>query len=218
RPKAAQTEDKTKVRVTRMNVEKNPYRKWPNATIPYVISTAYNSSEKAIVLKGMQNIMDVTCIKFKLREKEDDFIFVTPDYANGYNCFSYVGRQGGNQMVKMQGDCVKEEKMTHELIHAIGFGHENQRPDALKYIEIYKDNIAPGYYERAYLPYDPSIYETRNMPYDYDSIQQYPDWAYAKQVGLKTMKAKQAGIDLSQERVKISKGDIAMIKKYYSCK
>ncbi|RWS12683.1 high choriolytic enzyme 2-like protein, partial [Leptotrombidium deliense] len=79
-------------------------------------------------------------------------------------------------------------------------------------------NIMPEYYERAYLPYDPSLYETQNLPYDYDSIMHYPDYAYAKQVGLKTMKAKKAGIDLSQERVKISKGDIAMIKKYYSCK
>ncbi|RWS19875.1 high choriolytic enzyme 1-like protein, partial [Leptotrombidium deliense] len=67
-----------------------------------------------------------SCVRFVRRSNQKDYIYITPDYANGYNCYSYDGRQEGKQLVTMQGDCVKESAMPHELIHAIGFGHENQ--------------------------------------------------------------------------------------------
>ncbi|RWS21239.1 Astacin-like protease, partial [Leptotrombidium deliense] len=95
----------------------------------------------------------------------------------------------------MQKDCVRDSAMKHELCHANGFGHENQRPDALNYIIIHKENIKQGYYEANYQPYSGDYYWTQNLPYDYWSIMHYPSYAYTTRWDLKSMTARD-GTDL----------------------
>ncbi|RWS18307.1 hypothetical protein B4U80_10079, partial [Leptotrombidium deliense] len=126
------------------SVEPYAYRRWPYARIPYLVSSDYTPNERAVVAKAISNIETATnCVKFVPRTIEQDYIYITPDYERGYACYSNVGRMGGQQLVKMQGDCVRESAMTHELLHAVGFGHENQRPDATQYITINYQNIRP---------------------------------------------------------------------------
>ncbi|RWR99153.1 Zinc metalloproteinase nas-13-like protein, partial [Leptotrombidium deliense] len=88
------------------NVPRKVYNKWPNARVPYLIDNQYTSTERAVVAKAIQNIQAASCVRFVPKTDADrDYIYITPDYANGYNCYSYVGRQGGKQLVKMQADC-----------------------------------------------------------------------------------------------------------------
>ncbi|CAF2888634.1 unnamed protein product [Rotaria sp. Silwood2] len=128
---------------TRANVWIAPRYKWPNARVPYVISSLYNDNERAIIAESIREWESKTCIRFVSASSQDrDYLELTPNDGTNNYCYSYVGRQGGRQFVKMYAPtCMSVGQYAHELGHAIGFGHEHQRPDRDNYIEIKWENI-----------------------------------------------------------------------------
>lgn len=56
-----------------------------------------------------------------------------------------MGRQGGGQTVSLsrQG-CLYHSTVQHELLHALGFNHEQTRSDRDNHIRVYWENIIDG--------------------------------------------------------------------------
>jgi hypothetical protein len=54
-----------------------------------------------------------------------------------------VGRIGGNQRVTLGNGCVQVGIVMHELMHAVGFFHEQSRADRDKFIQININNVVP---------------------------------------------------------------------------
>ena len=54
------------------------------------------------------------------------------------------GFQGDVHTLKLGKGCVDKGTVIHELMHAIGFEHEHQRPDRDQYVTIHTDNVQPG--------------------------------------------------------------------------
>ena len=42
-------------------------------------------------------------------------------------CWSYVGKQGGEQAVNLARDCMHWQLIAHEILHAVGQVHEHTR-------------------------------------------------------------------------------------------
>jgi len=55
-----------------------------------------------------------------------------------------VGRIGGMQEVSLDNGCVDSDTIKHELMHALGFYHEQSRTDRDDYVIIYPNNIQDG--------------------------------------------------------------------------
>lgn len=77
------------------------------------------------------------------RTIESDYISI----INGKTgCWSSVGRLSGRQEVNLQspGCTWKIGTIIHELMHVLGFMHEQNRSDRDAYVTVNWDNIRPG--------------------------------------------------------------------------
>ena len=59
------------------------------------------------------------------------------------SCASYVGYQGGEQMLYV-GPLCNIGNVAHEILHALGFHHEHTRLDRDNHVKILVDNIQTG--------------------------------------------------------------------------
>ena len=63
-----------------------------------------------------------------------------------YRCYSSgIGKQGGVQFVELTESCYDKTVAIHEMLHALGRYHEQQRPDRDDYITVQYQNIEGMY-------------------------------------------------------------------------
>ncbi|XP_030576855.1 high choriolytic enzyme 1-like [Archocentrus centrarchus] len=141
-------------------------------TIPFTISSEYNSRESQLIRNALQSFHSQTCVRFVDRRNENDYISI----ENQAGCFSALGREGGKQVLSLnrQG-CIYFGIAQHEANHALGFMHEQTRSDRDNYVRINWENIQP---QMAYNFYKG---DTNNLdtPYDYSSIMHYGKTAFS---------------------------------------
>lgn len=62
-----------------------------------------------------------------------------------HRCYSYIGRRNYGQDLSLQrSGCVYYDTVQHEVLHALGFHHEQKRSDRDQYIRIVLENVIPG--------------------------------------------------------------------------
>lgn len=96
--------------------------------------------ERAVIAKGILEFHRQTCVSFKPRSTETDYVMI----AGGNGCSSSVGRVGGPQHVTLGDGCIYTGIVMHELMHSVGFWHEQSRWDRDDFITVNYQNIQPG--------------------------------------------------------------------------
>lgn len=66
-------------------------------------------------------------------------------------CWSFVGDLKTGQNVSIGERCDTKAIIEHELLHALGFYHEQSRSDRDDYVKIWWDQIIPGYLHKFHL-------------------------------------------------------------------
>lgn len=166
-------------------------RRWDNRVngvvqIPYSFSpSGFDDQNRAAIDKAVRDLGDRShVVKFVPRTSESDYILVLPD--NG--CYSYVGKQGGEQALKLNVPGCMDGAIQHEFLHALGFNHEQSRPDRDNYVKINYENIQP---EFAYAFDIAEGSESLESPYDYNSVMHYGSSYFAKEGAGETITAPQ---------------------------
>uniref|UniRef100_A0A3P8RS33 Metalloendopeptidase n=1 Tax=Amphiprion percula TaxID=161767 RepID=A0A3P8RS33_AMPPE len=94
-----------------------------------------------------------------------------------FRCFSFVGRRGGGQTVSLRRQgCIFRQIIQHELLHALGFNHEQTRSDRDQHVRILLQNVIQG------MEFNFRRINTRNLgtPYDYNSVMHYGRFAFSR--------------------------------------
>ena len=162
---------------------------WPSGVIPYHISK--DVQQKEWVVLAMQEIMNQTQIQFIPYQNGDPDALVFKPHEDKTFCASYLGRIGGHQPIFLGSDC-GSQAILHELMHALGFIHEQSRADRDQYLEVLWGNIAEDKKSQfAMVPHAlTSSYRGAAFDFDYNSIMMYSENAFSKNPDLKTLKSK----------------------------
>ncbi|XP_040265149.1 embryonic protein UVS.2-like isoform X1 [Bufo bufo] len=178
--------------------------------VPYTLSNNYTSEEKTLIQAAMEEVVVLTCVRFIPRHGEPSYLRIRP--YDG--CWSYVGRVGGAQDLSlMKSGCLHWGIIQHELLHSLGFQHEQCRSDRDKYIRINWGNISQDKERNFYKM------STQNLgvPYDYLSVLHYGKFAFASDAGKPTLEPTGNPRALIGQRVGLSSLDVAKINKLYEC-
>ncbi|KAK2709886.1 hypothetical protein QYM36_013537 [Artemia franciscana] len=197
----------------------NERYRWVDATVPYVISGDFTPEQLAIIEASFEEYHTKTCVKFVPRTDERDYIDIKSDQTG---CWSYVGRIGFKQVVNLQtpecefcGSCVRYTGTPiHELMHAIGFHHEQTRWDRDDYVTIFEENIDPDMFYN-FDKYDEAYITAYGQPYDWGSVMHYSEYSFSIN-GEPTILSKPEGTPLGNDEG-LTDVDVAKINAMYNC-
>lgn len=169
--------------------------------------------------KAFKILENVTCVRFVNYTNQADFITITGDTDH---CSSKVGRQGGEQFVKLMNrtvgeGCFKIHTIQHEIIHSLGFYHIHKGADRDKHIRIIWKNVIPEKKHKLKIKGNYDELSDFDVGYDVDSIMHYTKKAYSKN-GKNTIETIDPTlIDRIGQRTSLSDGDIQRINRMYEC-
>nr|XP_061811088.1 hatching enzyme 1.2-like isoform X2 [Nerophis lumbriciformis] len=186
--------------------------KWSDGKvyIPYYIQNHFNSREKSIITRGLESFSSFSCIRFRpSRSSDRDWLSI--ESQNG--CYSFVGRRGGKQTVSLaRRGCLYHGTVQHELLHALGFNHEQTRNDRDNHIRVLLQNVQSG------MEHNFRKIATLNQgtPYDYNSVMQYHKYAFSKNNQPTMLPIPNSNVSFGNAR-EMSRNDIARLNTLYQC-
>ncbi|CAJ0953830.1 unnamed protein product, partial [Mesorhabditis belari] len=195
--------------------KESPHNRWKDNLVPFAISPQYTSAQKQMIRTSLKSMEAISCFRFSERIYQKDYVFIVP--LDG--CYSYVGRIGGGQLMSLAPECLADFIIWHEMMHAIGFEHEHQRPDRDTHLTVKYENVIPAQMTN----FEKIRAQEVDYPdqYDYKSLMHYDSYAFGKmdkkkQVRLATMVPKKAGVYLG-DNMKFSETDIRKLNRLGKC-
>ncbi|KAK2849631.1 hypothetical protein Q7C36_008414 [Tachysurus vachellii] len=177
--------------------------------IAYTLSPEYTEVDRRTIKQGMNLIERNTCVRFVPRTHQRDFLDIQPKTG----CWSYLGSSGGRQTLSLQSpECVSSGVVSHQLMHVLGFVHEQSRADRDKYITIKWSKIQKDHVRN----FEKFKMNNIDMPYDYGSIMHFGKYAYSENGDPTIVPKRSWNIKLGQ-RFGPSKIDVMKINKLYEC-
>jgi len=200
------------------------WQRWPNGIVPYEIKSSISALHETLIINSMRQmesqiqVNDIPCIQFRPKTA-DDLIFIT--IQNGSGCSAYVGYLEPYQLTRAVTlmyappyTCMITGIIQHELLHVLGFYHEQSRPDRDDYVTIQYANIISGT-ENNFAKYSEVDIDLLQTSYDYGSVMHYESDAFSAN-GLRTIIPKNATAVIGQ-RTGMSPIDILEVQRYYGC-
>lgn len=133
--------------------------------------------DQVIFILALKSAQTILLLPVRREVSSSDRAYVNVRKGRGGCGSSSVGRQGRSQNLNISPGCFSDRTIMHEFIHAIGFYHEQSRPDRDRYVTIVTENISPSNRYNFRLR---SNDLTFNVPYDGLSIMHYTSKAFSR--------------------------------------
>ncbi|XP_016068183.1 PREDICTED: meprin A subunit alpha [Miniopterus natalensis] len=191
---------------------RDPSARW-KFPIPYILADNLELNAKGAILYAFEMFRLKSCVDFKPYEGERSYII----FQQFDGCWSEVGDQHVGQNLSIGQRCDYKAIIQHEILHALGFYHEQSRSDRDDYVKIWWDEILPGY-EHNFNTYDDSFITDLNTPYDYESLMHYAPFSFNKNESVPTITAKIPEFNsIIGQRLDFSDIDLERLNRMYNC-
>ena len=193
------------------------YRLWPNGIVYYMFDPDLPVHIAMRVRDAMDDFEKKTCLRFGVN-RAGNRIKIVSKYSG---CWSMVGMfGGGEQELNLQyPNCDSFGITLHEIGHAIGFFHEQSRPDRDSYVNVLYVNIPAS---KRYNFMKRNDINSLGVKYDYGSIMHYGTHAFSRN-GQPTIQVNNPNAYTNQgnpkigQRIGLSAKDIEQVNLLYSC-
>ncbi|KAL3089532.1 hypothetical protein niasHS_006916 [Heterodera schachtii] len=147
--------------------------------IVYSFDGSHTLREQRVIELALEHWHNITCLNFERRNDEPKGSRIVFTDVDG--CASNVGRHplGEPQFVSLAPECIRLGVIAHEVAHALGFWHEQSRPDRDQFVQVQWENIDRDS-KGQFLKEQPADVDNGGVPYDYGSIMHYRSKAFAK--------------------------------------
>ncbi|MBI2522510.1 MAG: M12 family metallopeptidase [Bdellovibrio sp.] len=180
--------------------------RWHNGIVPYLIDESI--PDRARVEAAIAYFNGQTSIRMVPRTTESDYVYFKENGTS--DCSSFVGRMGGKQNINVPAWC-GTGSLIHEILHALGYYHEQSRPDRRKWIKVKWCNIQL----KAWFNFFAAPFARKYGSFDFDSIMLYPSYnSFARDPDKPTM-TKRDGSTFQAQRRGLSRGDFEALKQMY---
>ena len=145
---------------------------------------SHTEKQKDLIRKSFGQFGDYTCVKMVEVSRSDHRFKHKLQIKSGNGCYSYVGRHFEHQEISLGTNCEYSTYPLHEVMHALGFWHEHQRPDRNEYVSIHRnrtflldDQFFVAYSNKIWEIYD---WNPSGTKYDINSITHYTSTMFSK--------------------------------------
>ncbi|XP_076136041.1 meprin A subunit beta-like isoform X2 [Alosa pseudoharengus] len=168
---------------------------------------------KGVILKAFEQFRLKTCIDFQPRQGFEQHVTL----RWGLGCWSEVGRQPKMaQDLAIGTGCDQVATVEHELMHTLGFWHEQSRYDRDNYISINWENIEIDEQDQFQIN-TKTTNSTMDTPYDYFSVMHYPKDAFSNGKGSTIITKLPEFQDVIGQTLDMSHYDVEELNKFYRC-
>jgi hypothetical protein len=175
--------------------------------VPYTIDT--DPDKKAPDAVNAANAQTQGFLKWIPRTSQADYVaFDLTEDADFGSCASQVGRVGGRQRISGSRAC-GTGTLVHEMGHAVGLWHEQQRGERDKWLISDLDNVEPQYRYN----YEPPSSQRDVGGHDYGSIMHYSGYGFVKKWS-PAIESIPRGVPIGG-REQYSEADLEAIKRLY---
>ncbi|CAB4056487.1 unnamed protein product [Lepeophtheirus salmonis] len=219
---------------------------WPNNTVPYILAGGFSKDDLSLIQSAMDGIEKKTCVRWVPRNGEKSYVYIKNDESG---CFAVLGynEYRGKHVLNLQrsngfSTCMIFGIAQHEMLHILGYDHEQTRPDRDSYVRIHWDMIQrdaiSNYFKSIYdnttiVPpqcrprstattfddcYSGFTTDTFGYPYEYGSVMHYglDDFQTSDKNTMEVLRPVPLGIRIGQ-RIGMTELDALKVKAKYNC-
>lgn len=186
---------------------RNP-QNWDRPEIAYIINA--DLPDPSRVQKAIDYFNQHTPVRFVPLTQQTDALVFEPGPEN---CYSYLGRVGGMQPITLSPKCQWQE-IAHEIMHALGFIHEQSRMDRDQFIDIVWENIEPQFRPQFNLAPESFMEALKDSEFDYQSLMLYEPYDFSIRSDLVTMRSR-TPVPIAPKRYGLSASDLRRLQRLY---